>query len=171
METAPTLHGERVVLRPLTDEDIPPLAEKLAHPEIAAWWIRYDEDRLRREVLEDPDSASFAIDLGDELIGILMYTEENDPDYRYAMIDVTVDAAHVGQGLGTDALRTIARHLIHERGHHHLMIDPAAANARAIAAYGKVGFKPVGIMREYERVSDDLWRDALLMDLLARELR
>ncbi len=99
-----------------------------------------------------------------------MYTEELDPHYRFAMIDVTVDASHVGQGLGTDALRTLARYLIGERGHHHIMIDPAASNARAIAAYKKVGFKPVGIMRRYELAPNGEWRDALLMDLLAEEL-
>jgi aminoglycoside 6'-N-acetyltransferase len=46
----------------------------------------------------------------------------------------------------------------------------AADNARAIAAYRKVGFRPVGIMRRYERAADGHWRDGLLMELLAEEL-
>ncbi len=65
---------------------------------------------------------------------------------------------------------TLATHLIDDRGHHRLSIDPAAANARAIAAYAKVGFRPVGIMRRYQRLADGTWVDALLMDLLADEL-
>ena len=52
-------------------------------------------------------------------------------------------------------------------GPHRLSIDPAAANARAIAAYAKVGFRPVGVMRRYQRLADGTWVDALLMDLLA----
>jgi aminoglycoside 6'-N-acetyltransferase len=49
-------------------------------------------------------------------------------------------------------------------------IDPAAANTRAIAAYAKVGFRPVGVMRKYERGPDGTWHDGLLMDLLREEL-
>ncbi len=41
---------------------------------------------------------------------------------------------------------------------------------RAIAAYAKLGFRPVGIMRRYQRMTDGRWVDALLMDLLADEL-
>lgn len=63
----------------------------------------------------------------------------------------------------------LARYLFDERGHHRLTIDPAAANARAIRAYERVGFRPVGVMREYERGPDGVWRDGLLMDLLASE--
>jgi 4-diphosphocytidyl-2C-methyl-D-erythritol kinase len=51
-----------------------------------------------------------------------------------------------------------------------LTIDPAADDARAIRAYEKVGFRTVGIMREYWRSPDGAWRDGILMDLLAREL-
>ena len=58
-----------------------------------------------------------------------------------------------------------------ERGHHRFTIDPAAANARAIRAYEAVGFRPVGVLRRYERGPDGRWRDGLLMDLLAVELR
>lgn len=46
----------------------------------------------------------------------------------------------------------------------------AAANAAAIRTYEKVGFRPVGVMRSYERdVSGDGWHDGLLMELLADE--
>jgi aminoglycoside 6'-N-acetyltransferase len=33
-----------------------------------------------------------------------------------------------------------------------------------------VGFKPVGIMRQYERGPDGTWHDGLLMDLVRQEL-
>jgi aminoglycoside 6'-N-acetyltransferase len=62
--------------------------------------------------------------------------------------------------------------LIEERGHHRITIDPAVENAAAIRAYEKVGFKPVGVMRQYERdVDGDGRHDGLLMDLLAGELK
>jgi aminoglycoside 6'-N-acetyltransferase len=75
-----------------------------------------------------------------------------------------------GRGLGTDAVRTLARYLLEVRGHHRLTIDPAADNARAIRTYEKVGFRAVGVMRRYERGKDGTFHDGLLMDLLAGEL-
>jgi aminoglycoside 6'-N-acetyltransferase len=75
-----------------------------------------------------------------------------------------------GQGLGPAALRLLIRWFIDERGHHRFTIDPSAENHRAIEAYERVGFKPVGILRKSERAPDGHWRDGLLMDLLAEEL-
>lgn len=75
-----------------------------------------------------------------------------------------------GQGFGPEAIRVLARHLLAVRGHHRLTIDPAADNTRAIKAYERVGFKPVGVMRQYERGPDGTWHDGLLMELLADEL-
>jgi aminoglycoside 6'-N-acetyltransferase len=72
--------------------------------------------------------------------------------------------------VGTDAVRVLARHIVADHGHHRLVIDPAADNVAAIRAYAKVGFRPVGIMRQYERDADGTWHDSLLMDLLAGEL-
>ena len=43
-----------------------------------------------------------------------------------------------------------------------------AANAAAIRAYEKAGFRPVGVMRRYERdTGGGGWHDGLLMELLA----
>jgi len=60
--------------------------------------------------------------------------------------------------------------LVAGHGHHRLVIDPAADDVAAIRSYGKVGFRPVGIMRRYERDVDGTWHDNLLMDLLVDEL-
>ena len=104
------------------------------------------------------------------MIGSVQYYEETDPDYRHAGLDIFLGTGWQGRGLGPEALRILARHLVDERGHHRLVIDPAAANERAIAAYRRVGFTPVGVMRLYERGADGSWHDGLLMDLLADEL-
>jgi len=66
----------------------------------------------------------------------------------------------------TEAVRLLARFLFEQRGHHRITIDPAAANEPAIRCYAKVGFRPVGIMRQYERGPDGTFHDGLLMDLL-----
>lgn len=89
---------------------------------------------------------------------------------QVAGIDLFLDAVCQGQGLGTDALRAMARYLFEVRGHHRLTIDPAVANERAIHAYRRVGFRPFGVMRSYERGRDGTWHDGLLLGLLDGEL-
>jgi aminoglycoside 6'-N-acetyltransferase len=105
------------------------------------------------------------------LVGSLQVAEEDTPDYRHAGIDLFLAPEYQGRGLGPGAIHLIARHLLEVRGHHRLTIDPAAENLRAIHAYERVGFQPVGIMRQYQRGRDGTWHDGLLMDLLVGELR
>lgn len=166
-----TLHGAHVLLRPPLDADVPRLTEILSHPGVAAWWGRWDVERVRCELVDPGDeSVPFAIELDGKVIGYIQYWEETDPDYRHAGIDLFLDPAWHGRGLGADALRTVARHLFADRGHHRLTIDPAAHNHRAIRSYQRVGFRPVGVMRRYERGPDGTWHDGLLMDLLPEDL-
>jgi aminoglycoside 6'-N-acetyltransferase len=103
------------------------------------------------------------------VVGSLQVAEE-EPDYRHAGIDLFLAADYQGRGLGPEAIRLVARYLFEVRGHHRLTIDPAAENLRAIHAYERIGFRPVGIMRQYERGRDGTWHDGLLMDLLVGEL-
>ena len=90
--------------------------------------------------------------------------------YRHASIDIFLTTSRHGEGLGSEAVRVLARYLIEEREHRRLTIDPAADNAAAIRAYEKVGFRRVGVMRSYERGPDGTWHDGLLMEMLAEEL-
>lgn len=166
------IRGSRMMLRPVVPADTGRLAEILATPEVARWWPAYDRARVEAEYLvEEPAVTVFAIELAGRLVGLIQATEENEPEFRHASIDLFLDPAVHGQGLGPEAIRMVARHLIDDRGHHRLTIDPAADNDHAIRAYEKVGFRPVGRLRQYQRFPDGSWRDGLLMELLADELR
>jgi aminoglycoside 6'-N-acetyltransferase len=165
------LTGERVTLRRLREDDLPRLLEILLQPGVSDWWPGYDMERLRADTLGSPETTSLAVELSGDFVGLVMYTEESDPYYKHASIDIALDITCVGQGLGTDVLRTVARHLFEDRGHHRLSIDPALANERAIGAYEKVGFKRVGVLRSYEKGPDGSFHDNLLLDMLAGELR
>ncbi|MEO5576080.1 MAG: GNAT family protein [Gaiellaceae bacterium] len=165
------LHGDRVVLRPLTEGDVSRLVEIGSEPEVFRWWgAQPAEDMGAKARGEEPDETFFAILVDGELAGLIQFHEENEPDFRHAGIDLFLSESFQGNGLGVDAVRTVARHLVRDRGHHRLVIDPAADNERAIRCYEKVGFRRVGVMREYWRDPDGAWRDGLLLDLLADEL-
>ena len=168
----PVLRGHHVLLRPIERADLDRLMAIRTEPSVAQWWGNVDPAAPDGEFF-DEGTATFVIEPAvrpGEIAGCIQYTEETEPDYRHAGIDIFLGGSWQGQGLGRDALRTLARHLIDDRGHHRLTIDPAAANERAIRAYTAVGFRPVGIMRNYERGNDGTWHDGLLMDLLAGEL-
>ena len=166
------LHGERVVLRPLAPDDRPALLRVFAEPSVAERWVLGPGlEGTVDGLYEDREIAGFTIRVGGEVVGYIQYAEETDPDYRHASIDIAVIGPWQGQGIGPDAVRTLARHLVDARGHHRITIDPSADNERAIRAYAKVGFRPVGVMRQYERGADGTWHDGLLMDLLADEIR
>jgi aminoglycoside 6'-N-acetyltransferase len=167
---SPMLQGDQVTLRPLAATDVAALTELFAVPEIAEWWPGENQVRLRARLDDPEEGVGMVIELDDRLIGFIQYFEEEDPDYRHASIDIVVHPDWCNRGLGTDAIRTLARHLFDDVGHHRITIDPAVVNTRAIASYRKVGFRDVGVMRRYERANDGTWRDSLLMDLLAEEL-
>jgi aminoglycoside 6'-N-acetyltransferase len=158
------------MLRPLTDNDVEALTAAAADPSIRRWWgYTNDTDSLREGFRND--GTGMAIDAGGELAGWIAFNEENEPDYRHVALDITMLPPFQGHGLGPEALRTVIRWLIEARGHHRFTIDPSLANDRAIRAYESVGFRPVGVMRKYDRNPDGEWEDALLLDLLADELR
>ncbi|SIN40149.1 GNAT family N-acetyltransferase [Micromonospora cremea] len=165
------LRGRAVTLRPATVADVLALAAIRADPEVRRWWRGGDDlaESVRADLADD-ELTLYAIEHDGRVIGAIQWYAEPDPDYRHASLDIFLDPAVRGAGLGVDAIRTLARHLIEEYGHHRFTIDPAAANSAAIRAYAKVGFRPVGVLRRYERGEDGRWHDGLLMDLLADDL-
>jgi aminoglycoside 6'-N-acetyltransferase len=168
----PTLRGPRAILRPGRLDDEPQLRAVFEAPEVARWWPTPDADELL-ELLEnrDPDVDVWMIEVEGRVVGLIQGYEETDPMYRHGGIDIVLHPAVHGRGLGPEAIRVLAAHLIRDRGHHRIVIDPNAANAHAIHAYEKVGFRRVGVLREYEwSAHEGRWTDGVLMDLLRDEL-
>jgi aminoglycoside 6'-N-acetyltransferase len=172
MPPVPVLRSERLLLRPLTPQDLDALGELVQHPSISQWWGHNQVAAYVREGFEN-EGRAFAITTQDDvktLAGWVGFDEETEPDYRYATLDIALAPGQQQRGLGPEALRTVIRWLVDERSHHRFTIDPERSNERAIAAYAKVGFRPVGTLRRYFRGPDGEWRDGLLMELLAEEL-
>jgi len=165
----PTLEGDGFELRPLRRADAEAMLALLREPGVARWWGAYDAEKLERDFFDPAWAYTYLVIVDGALAGILQFHEVPDPDYKSAGVDITLGEAYQDRGLGTKALKRLIGYLIDERGHHRITIDPATDNARAIRVYEKVGFRPVGIMRAYERDITGAWHDGLLMDLLAGE--
>src|SRR3954452_19856442 len=96
---ADILRTNRLLLRPLRESDVEPLLEMVNDSE---WWGESsDEEDLRC------DGKAFAIEVDGELAGWLAFDEENDPDYRFASLDITLAPAYTDKGLGSEALRAV----------------------------------------------------------------
>jgi aminoglycoside 6'-N-acetyltransferase len=165
----PELRGPRVRLRAHVGEpDVAALARILREPAVARWWHSMaDPDRVREELIDA--EPGWVIEVDGACAGWIQFYEETDPEYRHVALDLFLATAHHGQGLGREAARLVIDHFA-ARGHHRFTIDPAAANERAIRSYTGLGFRPVGVLRDYERGADGAWHDGLLMDLLVSEL-
>jgi aminoglycoside 6'-N-acetyltransferase len=153
-------------LRPLAAGDEEELLRIHRTPEVAMWW----DEPYDGFPWDEPESTRFTILVDGRVAGMIQYAEESEPKYRHAAIDLFLDPALHGRGVGTEAVRKVVRVLIDELGHHRITIDPATDNIAAVKSYTKVGFKPVGVMRQHERDADGQgWHDSLLMELLASE--
>ncbi len=171
MELRPLLVDGCVTVRPGRSADVAALRAILAEESVACWWGEpASADEVTADLLGDSGTVLLVIEVAGQVAGGVQYAEQNDPQYRHASIDVYLSGRFQGRGVGRTAVGLVARFLCERRRHHRLTIDPAVANTRAIRCYEKVGFRPVGVMRRYERGPAGLFRDGLLMDLLREDL-
>lgn len=160
-----------VTLRPGRPGDAELLHAILAEPSVSRWWGEpRPAEKLAAALRSDGPTVLLVVEVDGEVAGGIQYHEEDDPQYRHAGIDIYLAGRFQGRGAGTEAVALLAAFLLQARGHHRLTIDPAAANTQAIRCYTKAGFRPVGVMRAYERGPDGRFHDGLLMDMLAAEL-
>ncbi|HTC82158.1 MAG TPA: GNAT family N-acetyltransferase, partial [Acidimicrobiia bacterium] len=107
------LHGRLVRLRPCGGDDVPELIRIRRTPEVCARW-RGGDDLVAavRGDLDEPGSTGYVIELDGRVVGWIQWSAEEEPDYRHASLDIYVDPAVHGRGVGTDAVRTLCRHLL-----------------------------------------------------------
>jgi RimJ/RimL family protein N-acetyltransferase len=156
----------KLVLRAIAKADEAELLRIHGTPEVAERWDAPPEGFP----WDEPEATRLTIEVDGKVAGLIQFAEELEPKYRHASIDLFLDPAFHGRGIGTEAVRQVVRHLIDQRGHHRITIDPAADNDAAIRAYEKAEFRPVGIMRRSERDADGRgWHDGLLMEFVVGE--
>ncbi len=167
------LDSVRARLRAVEADDLADLARIRSTPEVARWWQARSAEQLAEEEVEgrNDGDAHWTVWVDDERVGFIQAYEETEADYRHGGIDLYLDPSLHGQHFGREITERVARYLLDDLGHHRVIIDPTLANAAAVRCYEQVGFKAVGVMREYwfDHV-EQRWADALLMDLLPADL-
>jgi len=160
------IETERLIVRPVIATDVTSLAAILRQPSVACWWFDYDTKRVRDAFVGSDSDYPFTVEHRGETVGLIRYAENTDPDYRCAKLDIFLGTQAQGKGFGGEALTGILSYLFDDIGHHRVTITPRLDNERAVAAYKKVGFRPVGVVRQFERSPDGQWHDGLLMEML-----
>ena len=164
------LEGPRVRLRSGGEGDVDALHAIRCEPGVAHWWGEDTRETVAAEVLGPAhDAITLVVEVEGVTAGAIEYHEEATPAFRHAGVDLYLGEAWQGRGLGREALELLVTHLLDELGHHRITIDPVAANGPAIRCYEAVGFRRVGILREYQKLADGRWHDGLLLELLASD--
>lgn len=112
----------------------------------------------------------WAIEHEGQLVGSIRLNAVNPMDRRAALSIGILAPGTLGKGVGTKAMRLVAKHAFGELGLNRLSVRVLDFNERAIAAYKKVGFQIEGREREAAFISG-AWHDDLMMGLLAREFQ
>jgi aminoglycoside 6'-N-acetyltransferase len=130
------VRGRLTSLRPAGSDDVDRLVAWHADPDVARYWDgetftrRQMEERLERE-----DVEAWIVEEATEPIGFLQVHPEG--------LDMFLIPAARGRGLGPDAARAMAEHLVRERGRERVTVDPYAWNESAVRAWERAGFVEV----------------------------
>lgn len=117
------------------------------------------------------EGRTFALEDRDgQLVGTCWYGTYEAGD-RQATVGLYLGSPERrGEGLGTDALRTLLTYLFDELGLHKARLYVHVDNAPAVAVYRKLGFVEEGRLREH-RYYGGRFHDFLAMGCLSREFR
>ncbi|MDO8615174.1 MAG: GNAT family protein [Dehalococcoidia bacterium] len=153
-----TLAGEKVRLRPFSDDDVPLLHKWFNDPEVLQWHhlsedppqvmrsLRAHRERWER-IRDDPGHVSWVIEtkggtpIGE--IGLL-----NIHPHGRAELGISIGEKDCwSRGYGADAIRALLRHAFGELGLRRVHLIADEDNARAIRCYEKCGFVREGLLR------------------------
>lgn len=175
--TAPTLVGERVVLRALRDDDA---EARRSHGLVADLERGYGAEVVDSPMSEadaqawlaylrtKPDDTLWTIEVGGRAVGVTFLHQIDDTDLRARFAIGFHDPSVVGHGLGREAALMVLDHAFDTLGLHKVDLLVLEFNTRAIASYESCGFVLDGRLRDNCRLGDG-WHDDLVMSVLAHE--
>lgn len=169
----PTLIGDLVELRPLTEADTPAVMAGLADTEsmrLTGTHRRFTDDDVNT-ALRDWSRRDDRIDLavveratGRHAGEVVL--NELDADNLACNFRIALTGEFTDRGLGSEATRLVLGHAFDTVGVHRVELDVYAFNPRARRVYEKVGFVYEGTRRHALRWGRD-WVDSHIMAMLA----
>jgi aminoglycoside 6'-N-acetyltransferase len=131
------LHAELTTLRPARASDADLLARWHSHPDVARFWD--GETYTRAELVERLARADVDAWIVEEKERAVGYLQAWSDGRGRGGLDMFLEPAARGRGLGPDAARAVARSLL-EHGWRRVTVDPYLWNESAIRAWRRAGF-------------------------------
>lgn len=124
------------------------------------------------DLADSPNKVQFAI-REMETGALLGWIALQDISWTNRVADLSVylgEAAHRGQGLGSEAISVLLRYGFDELNLHRIQLEVVGYNVAAIRTYEELGFRKEGVLREYGQ-RDQQRFDLLQYGMLANEFR
>ncbi|MFI9806884.1 GNAT family N-acetyltransferase [Streptomyces sp. NPDC052301] len=191
MSTFPniSISTERLVLRPLDEDDAPALAETMNDEQVTAWAGSPQpctEDRARRWITRDAPAERVAgrgLELAvtefltQRLVGIVRLARTNWRVRSTEMSYIIAPWAR-GEGYASEAALATAQWLFHDRKFERIELRTAADNTAAQQVAQKIGCISEGVLRNaciaHHRADDGTWTevrtDYIVWSLLPEDL-
>ena len=174
-ERWPTLEGERVALRWLTQDDVPSLHAVFSDPDVCRYWSSpplEDMDAARR-LLEEIHAHFRARTLfqwgiarrkDDHVIGTCTLADLN-ATHKRTEVGFALAQSAWGKGYVSEVLPLVFSFAFDTLGLHRIEADIDPSNERSIRLVERFGFQREGYLRERYHVGDVI-QDALIYGLL-----
>ncbi|KAM9862824.1 GNAT family N-acetyltransferase [Leucobacter sp. BZR 635] len=162
LPTAP-ITGPLVSLRAPIAADLEPLYEILLEPEVAFWWVGYTRERVQQEFI-DAVEVTRVIEIEGECAGAMFVLRGEDPEYPTTVMHLFIGTRFRGRRIGEEALALAIQHEF-QHGISRITLDPNEHNDGAIRSYERLGFKRIGVLRDYQVRPSGALEGALFMDL------
>ena len=178
MRRKPTLAGERVLLRPVSEDDVPGLMALVADPEgnrlTATRDLDLSEDAARqwyasRGAQDDRIDLAVVDRASDEYAGEVVLNDL-DRANRSCGFRIGLLPGFRDRGLGSEATRLIVDYGFEVLGLHRIELEVFAFNPRGRHVYEKAGFVHEGTRRD-ALLWDGEWVDAIDMSILETDPR
>jgi [ribosomal protein S5]-alanine N-acetyltransferase len=174
----PTLHTERLVLRPVAPRDEEAVFTLLSDERVVRHTLfpLFTRERAQRFVARvneppaqgEPPHVTLAIaDRADDalvgLCGLVLKPEQEDAELWYVL-----RAERWGFGFASEAARALVTHAVDTLALHRVWASVLPENPASARVLEKLGFRREGLLRENLKIHG-AWRDSWLYAVLARE--
>lgn len=163
----PELQGPLVTLRDPRASDLEAITAVLAEPEVAEWWVGYDAEKVRAELIGEPQTTRI-IEVDQQAVGALLVIRGEDPEYPTTVMHIFLATASRGRRIGEEAMALAIRHEF-SQGISRITLDPNVKNEGAIRSYERLGFRRIGVLRDYQVRPNGTLEDGLFLDLTRRD--
>jgi [ribosomal protein S5]-alanine N-acetyltransferase len=164
----PDLIGESLLLRELTEADIPAWFERATDAE-SAWlagdpipesiamgdqWLARHRERFRQQmglrwaIVADAERPESTQSVG--TIGLTITSKED----RIAELGHVIGRAHWNRGIATRAARLVVRYGLDKLGLSEMRAEPLSSNLASIRVLEKVGFRFESVIPDYDQTEN-----------------